>query len=86
MKDPIGLVGILCCYFVIPLLITKVWMGASWKCIGVAYAAWAGILLMAGLAMGNTVGEKFGWPMIMAMFFTIPALPIIVAILKRQGL
>ncbi|NOT58768.1 MAG: hypothetical protein HOP19_00945 [Acidobacteria bacterium] len=86
MKDIGGLVAILCCYFVIPLLITKAWMGASWKCIGVAYAGWAGILLMAGLAMGNTVGEKFGWPMIMAMFFTIPVLPIIVAILKRQGL
>lgn len=78
---------VLALYFGVPLLICRLLLRASWRAIARAYAIWCGILLIfAVLSSGNSWDEGFGWALILGMFFTIPALPIIILILKLAGI
>lgn len=72
-------------YFVVPVFLGKVVVGGSWKAVLVAYAAWFSILLLFGLGIGGSWGEKLGWPLIFGMFLTIPAVPVLVVLLRIAG-
>lgn len=77
MYDPAGAIGVLFAYLVIPIAITGLLQRARWREIAPAYSLWL-LLLVLGLAMGNTAGEILGWPMILALFLTTPVIPILV--------
>ena len=68
-------------YLLAPVVIARGFMNASWRAtlVTVAY----GGLLTWGMLSTGTRGEAIGWPMIMALFFTIPATPINVPLLRR---
>lgn len=85
MKDWTGTFFILCLYLFIPIFLAKVPIGASWKAILIAYGVWIGLLLAFGFSSSKTIGEALGWPMILGMFFTIPAIPAIVFLLRLWG-
>lgn len=51
----------------------------------VAYAIWFGILLFWGLGSAKKIDKGIGWAIIMGMFLTIIALPVIVGALKLAG-
>jgi hypothetical protein len=73
-------------YFVVPVLVAKVPMGASWRSILIAYGIWLALLAAFGLTSTRTWGEAIGWPLIMGMFFTLPAIVVIVLVLKAAGI
>ena len=72
-------------YLFVPILIANVPMGATWRSIAVAYGLWLGGLFLAGLMASRSLGKAIGWPMIFGMFLTIPAIPLIVYLLKLKG-
>jgi hypothetical protein len=80
-----GLLYLLFLYFVVPIFIARVVLGASVEAILISYALWFGALLLWGFGSTTTLGEALGWPLIMGMFLTIPALPAIVVFLKLAG-
>ena len=80
-----GVVYALCLWFVIPIFLAKVALGASWQAVAMAYMIWFGTLLSWGMLGTRTWGEAVGWPAIMALFFTIPAIPVIILVLKAFG-
>lgn len=70
-------------YFGVPILISRLLLRASWRAIARAYAIWFGLLLTFGvLSSGNSWDEGLGWAFIMGMFLTIPAVAIVILILK----
>ncbi len=80
-----GVIFFLCLYFAAPIFIAKVVLGATMHGILVAYAVWFGALLLWGLSSGKKVDEGIGWAVIMGMFLTIIAVPILVTALKLVG-
>ncbi len=80
-----GAIFFLCLYFVAPIFIAKIMLGASWHAVAVAYGLWFGALLLWGLGAGARVEEGMGWAIIMGMFLTIIALPVVVVGLKFAG-
>ena len=70
-------------YFFIPILLSNAALGASWKAVGLAYAFWFGLLFMWGASSKGTKDERIGWPIVMGMFFTIPAILVIVLLLRE---
>lgn len=81
-----GILFFLGAYFFVPVFIAKVPMGASWKSIFIAYGIWFVLLAAFGLTTTRTWGEAIGWPLIMGMFFTLPAIVVIVLVLKATGI
>jgi len=75
---------LLCLYFFVPILLAKLVLRASWRQVGTAYLIWFGLLALFGLSAlpSATVEEATGWPIIMGMFLTIPAIFMIVLGLK----
>jgi hypothetical protein len=71
-------------YFFVPIFLGKVVCRGSWREIGIAYGIWVGLLLLFGIVNTASVSwdEAFGWPVIFGMFLTIPAIPILVIVLK----
>ncbi len=80
-----GAIFFLCLYFGVPIFIAKVLVGATWHAVLVAYAIWFGTLLFWGLGSAKNLDEGIGWAIIMGMFLTIIALPVIVGALKLIG-
>jgi hypothetical protein len=71
-------------YFIVPIALAKGLVGANWTQVLIAY----GILLFPlGIIAGggNTIDEKFGWLLILAMFTTIPGIPLISLVLRKFG-
>jgi hypothetical protein len=81
-----GVLYFLGLYFAVPILLAKVVLGASFYAILVAYAVWFGMLLLWGFSSTSTLEEAVGWPIIMGMFLTIPALPVVLIGLKFAGI
>lgn len=80
-----GVLFLLCLYFVVPVLLAKLVLRASWRAVGIAYAIWFGLLALFGLSTlggGASLDESVGWPIIMGMFLTIPAIVVLVIVLK----
>lgn len=69
-------------YFVLPILIGKFLCQGSWLQIFQAYAIWIGILAMIGLLFSNRNDHGFGWALIIALFTTVFAIPVLVLILR----
>lgn len=84
MKQLPIVAGMLGIYFIVPIALARLVVGASWPQIAIAYG-----ILCLGLGLiaagGNTIDEKAGWMLILGMFFTIPAIPILSWILGRLG-
>ena len=70
-------------YLLPPIVIAKGLMHASWRATLICMAVWYGALLIWGILSTKTWGEAIGWPMIMGLFLTIPATPIIVLVLRH---
>ena len=69
--------------FGVPILISRLLLRASWRSIGRAYAIWFGFLLIIGVLSSINSGEQgLLGPFIFVMFFTIPAVPIVILLLK----
>jgi hypothetical protein len=68
-------------YFFVPILLSKV-LGASWRRILIAYGIWIALLGVFGLTNARTLDEAIGWPLILGMFMTIPAIPVIALVLR----
>jgi hypothetical protein len=76
-------------WFIAPIFIGRVFIGADWKSVGIAYAIWIALLVAFGLMTllgGSSSGEAFTWPLIYSMFLTILAVPILLMILRWTGL
>ncbi len=82
MHDPSALLYAACLYFVAPVALARVLLRASWRSVLIAYAIWYGALFLFGLSAAPRVAEALGWMMILAMFLTIPAVPVIVLLLR----
>jgi hypothetical protein len=92
LKDPynwIGFVFFLGLWFLVPIFLTRIVIGADWGTIAIAYLVWLAMLAaFAGLNLmsGIRLDESVGWPVIMSMFLTIPAIPVIAVIMRWTGL
>jgi hypothetical protein len=81
-----GVLFLLGLYFAAPIFLAKVVLGASFHAILVAYGLWFGALLLWGFSSTSTFEEAVGWPIIMGMFLTIPALPVVLIGLRFAGI
>ena len=87
MGDRIGsILFALSLYVFVPVLIARLPMAASWKSILTAYGIWIGGLFFLGLLSSRNIGEAIGWPMIFGLFLTIPAIPLLVWLLRLRGI
>ncbi|MGL5361931.1 MAG: hypothetical protein ACRDBH_03565 [Bosea sp. (in: a-proteobacteria)] len=59
---------------VVPVLIARFVVRADWRTIRNACIIWYGLLILAFNGLFDPKG--FGWAMIFAMFFSIPAVPL----------
>jgi multidrug transporter EmrE-like cation transporter len=73
---------VLSLYFFVPILLAKLLLGASWREVGMAYGVWTAGLFVFGVSQSKDWGERLGWPMIIGMFLSIPAIPILVHVLR----
>lgn len=72
-------------YLGLPVAVSRLLTRANCREIANAYCIWLVILLIGGASMGNTIGEKLGWPMIFAMFYTTLAIPMMIWIFRLVG-
>ena len=77
-----GILLLLGAYLFVPVFVAKVPIGASWKSIFIAYGIWMVLLAIFGLTSTRSWREAIGLPLILAMFFTLPAIAIIAFFLK----
>lgn len=69
-----------CIAIVVPVVLARFVVRAEWRIIRNACLIWYGFLLLAFGAMGNA--EGFGWALIFAMYFSIPAVPVIATVFR----
>jgi hypothetical protein len=69
-------------YFVAPIFLAKMVVGASWMQILIAYAVFYAVLFLVLVPGSPRAEEGIGWMFIMAMFLTIPAVPILCILLR----
>ena len=81
-----GLFVVLAVIFFVPAAISRFIVGGDWLQTLVSYAIWLGLLFL-GLIVprGGTATEKGGWFVIMAMFTTIFAVPVITLVQRLGG-
>lgn len=85
MKHLDNLAILLGIYVVVPIALAKYLVGATWTQVGIAYGVHLLFLALIG-AGGSTWGEKIGWMLIIGMFTSIPAVPILSLILRVFGI
>ena len=66
--------------FIAPIALARLVVRADWKVIRNACILWYGLLFLA--FAGFKSAEHFGWVLIFAMFYSIPAVPLLSLILK----
>jgi len=84
-----GIVFFLGAWLVVPIFLSRAVVGADWVSIGIGYAIWIVLLALFGLLTylgGTRFDEAFSWPIILSIFLTILAIPIIVGALRWTGL
>lgn len=79
------LAGFLGVFFFIPIFATKVGLGASWMLALTVQALWIALLVIFGLSINGSSGEKVGWPLIFGMMLTIPVNCAAVLLLMMLG-
>ncbi len=69
-------------YFIVPVLVGKLVCRGSWMQILQAYGVWLVILVLFALTSAERFSEGFGWSLILALFTTVFAIPVLVLLLK----
>lgn len=69
-------------YVIIPALIARLLLRADGRLVLRAYGIWAVILVGTFLAMTRSFEQGLGWALIFGLFWTIPAIPILVLALR----
>jgi hypothetical protein len=82
VRHPTEVIPVVMLYVVIPIALARWLNHASWLDTGKAFALLWGLLLLIGLATGTTNGERFGWPLILRMFVSIPGIPLLLWIMR----
>ena len=86
--DPSAVAFMLFLFFGLPTALASV-VAASWLAILAAYAIWFGLLglwMVQGLLSRRvTNSEAVGWPIIMGMFLTMAAVPVLTLALRVTG-
>jgi hypothetical protein len=80
-----GILYALGAWVLVPVLIAKLILRASWWTVMVAYGIWLALLAVVALSFllgGASFDEALGWPAILSMFLTVLAIPGIVLVLK----
>lgn len=72
-----------CVAVFVPIAIARFVVRADWRTVGYASLIWYGFLFLA--TGGFHSQEALGWVFILAMFLSIPALPVIALVLKGWG-
>jgi hypothetical protein len=80
-----GTIWLLMAYFGVPILLTRFVIRGKWIEILQAYGVWMALLAMFGLLAAGSRDEGFGWALILALFWTILAIPILVLLLKLRS-
>lgn len=72
-------------YFVAPVLVARFLCRGAWIEILQAYAIWTGLLAFGGFMQGGPHDDGYGWALIIALFTTVFAIPILVLLLKLRA-
>jgi hypothetical protein len=73
-------------YFVVPVVLGRFAVRASWLQIGCAYPVWfVALWLMLG-GPANSAEEGVGWTLVMGMFFTWAGVPIAAILLRAANM
>lgn len=80
MEELPGIFIYLCAAFVVPIFLARVVVRAEWRTIRNACFVWYGFLML--VLGGFKSAEGFGWVLILAMFWSIPAVPVISLVMK----
>lgn len=78
----IGKIWPLVPYFVAPVLVARYLFRGRWIEILQAYCIWIALLMVFGLTQGSSLDEGYGWALIIALFSTVFAIPVLVLLLK----
>lgn len=79
-------IALLLALYLVPAAITSLVLGASWRAIAIAYAAWLGLLLLFSLWPGNgRWRDKAGWAFGLGMFLSTPAVLTILLLLREAA-
>lgn len=73
---------LLAAYVLVPVLISLVLIRGKWSEILKAYGIWIALLGLIGFMQGGAHGEGYGWAIIIAMFSTFIAIPVLVLVQK----
>ena len=85
METLAGVLMVMAAIFVVPTLVARFAVGGGWSQVGGAYLLWFGLLALTLLVPGSgTYSEKFGWMVIMAIFLSIVAIPVL-TLVQRVG-
>lgn len=75
-----GIIIYFCVAIVVPIVLARFVVRADWRTVGYASLIWYGFLSLTTGGFLNQ--EALGWVFILAMFLSIPALPVIALVLK----
>lgn len=73
----------LCAAIFVPILLARFVMRADWRTIRNACFLWYGVLVLPGALTASS--ETLGWAVILAMYLSIPVVPVLSLILKLWG-
>jgi hypothetical protein len=80
MEQLEGLFVYSCIAVIVPVVLARFVVRAEWRIIRNACLIWYGFLFLAFAAFARADG--FGWALIFAMYFSIPAVPVIALVLR----
>jgi hypothetical protein len=72
-------------YIIVPVFIAKVFCGASWRAIGIAYATYVGLMLLGVVGSLPDAGETAGMMIILALFLTWIVIPGLTVMLRKYS-
>jgi hypothetical protein len=70
-------------YFAAPIGLAMLAIGASARAVGIAYAIWFGAMLLPVMPGSKRWREKAGWAFGLGLFFTTPAILVLVLVLRE---
>jgi hypothetical protein len=72
-------------YFLAPIAIAMLVLGASCRAVLVAYTIWFGVMAVMVMPGSKRWREKAGWVVGLGMFLTTPVVLVIVLLLREIG-
>ncbi len=86
MSNIPGALMVFAAIFVVPALVARFVVGGEWRQVGAAYLIWFALLFLVLVVPGKgQYQEKFGWMIIMSMFLSIVAVPVITLVQRIGG-